>query len=291
MGIVHSNATFLRDARARGVDFTRTLTLGRQRLYVHADGFRYGEPADDFLKQSLGIRDLQTLDHSAYEGAALTHDLNLPLPAALHEQFDAVIDSGTLEHVFNLPIAMASCMQLVKRGGTIFLSAPANNYCGHGFYQFSPELFFRLFKDANGFTLTRMVLVTHPFPGAELSPRQTWYDVTDPADIGRRAPLMTRTPAFLMIEAKRVAIVPVLAAPPQQSDYVAKWKDSDGARGVADGARGLSRAEAHVAQGFSRARAIYRALPPRVQAFAIGWYQRLVLCTLRNRHAFRRLRF
>ena len=202
MGIIRSNAAFYLEARARGVDFSRTLTLGRQRLYLtpadltalsaryrpdlrgRLDDLRYGEPADDFLKRFLDVRELQALDHSAYEGAAITHDLNAPLPAHLREQFDAVIDSGTLEHVFNLPTAIATCMQLVKRGGTLFLSSPANNMCGHGFYQLSPELFFRLFKDANGFSLARLVLVTHPFPGAELSARQTWYDVVDPAEIG-----------------------------------------------------------------------------------------------------------
>jgi SAM-dependent methyltransferase len=294
LGIIRSNAAFYLDARARGVDFSRTLTLGRQRLYLtpadvrtlaaqyrpdlrdQLDDLRYGEPADDFLKRFLGVGDLQALDHSAYEGAAITHDLNAPLPSHLREQFDAVIDSGTLEHVFNFPTAIASCMQLVKRGGTLFLSSPANNMCGHGFYQLSPELFFRLFKDANGFSLARLVLVTHPFPGAELSPRQTWYDVVDPAEIGARAPLMTSTPAFLMMEASRVEIAPVLAAPPQQSDYVARWS-TEGADGTArsSGAGGA-------------ARAIVRRLPPRLKALATGWYQRSFLCSLRNGRAFRR---
>lgn len=294
MGIIRSNAAFFLDANARGVAFGRTLTLGRQRLYLpqrelqglvatyrpdlrgQVDDVRYGDAADAFFHRVLNVRELQTLDHSAYEGATLTHDLNQPLPSELHEQFDTVIDSGTLEHVFNLPIAIASCMQLVKRGGTLFLSSPANNLCGHGFYQFSPELWFRLFKNANGFSLVRMVLVTHPFPGAELSPRQTWYDVSDPADIGARVPFMTRTPAFLMIEAKRTAIVPVLAAPPLQSDYVVRWRDDGTERPHAGGPR-------------AALRTVYRRLPSRVQALVAGWYQRALYCTLRNRRAFRRL--
>jgi SAM-dependent methyltransferase len=293
MGIIRSTASFLLDARGRGVDFSRTITLGRQRLYVtpreiaalaarhrpdvreRVADLRYGEPADEFLTRFLDVRELRALDHSAYEGAAIQHDLNQPLPDALREQFDVVIDSGTLEHVFNVPVAIASCMALVKRGGTLFLSSPANNLCGHGFYQFSPELFFRLFKDANGFTLTRMVLVTHPFPGAELSGSQTWYDVADPADIHARVPLMTATPAFLMIEAKRVDVVPLLAQPPLQSDYVARW--TEGNPGAAPSAgRGL-------------VRSAFKRLPAAVQAQAIGWYQRTRLCTLRNRRAFRRI--
>ena len=294
MGIIRSNAAFYLDAKARGVTFERTLTLGRQRLYVrqseladlaaryrpglrdHIADLSYGGDADGFLQRFLDVRELQATDHSSYEGAAIVHDLNQPLPDALHERFDVVIDSGTLEHVFNLPVAIASCMQLVKRGGTLFLSSPANNLCGHGFYQFSPELWFRLFKDANGFTLVRLVLVTHPFPGAELSSRQTWYDVRDPADLGVRAPLMTRTPAFLMVEATRTDVVPVLVTPPQQSDYVTRWNDGVDRNAGAHGARGLLRP-------------LFKRLPARLQAFVIGWYQRRLLCALRNARAFRRL--
>ena len=120
--------------------------------------------------------------------------------------------------------------------------------------------------------------MTHPFPGAELSGRQTWYDVVDPAEIGARAPLMTRTPAFLMMEARRDEVVPVLATPPQQSDYVARWN--------AAGAAASPSASGGPTRGM--ARAILKRAPPRVQAFLRGWYQRTVLCTLRNRRAFRR---
>jgi hypothetical protein len=292
MGIIRSNAAFLLDARARGVVFDRTLTLGRQRLYVRPKELRalaaqyrsdlrdaagelpYGEPADAFLKRFLGVRELQALDRSAYEGAGLTHDMNLPIPAALEQQFDAVIDSGTLEHIFNVPVAMANCMKLVKRGGSVFLASPANNMCGHGFYQFSPELFFRVFSAANGFSLTRLVLVTHPFPGAELSPRQTWYEVRDPAEIGARAPLMTKTPAFLMMEAKRVDAVPAVLSAPQQSDYVSRW-DTSASPPPPPAAR-------------SALRTIAARLPPGARAWLTGWYQRAFLCTVRNPRAFRR---
>ncbi|MCC7418285.1 MAG: hypothetical protein IT176_14210 [Acidobacteria bacterium] len=291
MGIVGSNAAFYLEARRGGVTFARTLTLGRQRLYVTAGELRsladtyrperraasgaleYAGPADDFLRQFLDVEDLRALDHSAYEGAALVHDLNQPLPSSLHAAFDAVIDAGTLEHVFNFPVAVASCMEMVRPGGRLFIASPANNMCGHGFYQFSPELFFRLFDAANGFALERLVLVTHPFPGAELSTRQTWYEVTDPAAAGTRASLMTPTPAFLMVQARRTASAPISRIALQQSDYVARWQAaSDPAP------RGAWRA---------RLAAIAGRLPPPVRNAAIGWYQRAFACTLRNRRLFR----
>ena len=88
--------------------------------------------------------------------------------------------------------------------------------------------------------------------------------------------LMTATPAVLMLEAKRVDVVPVLLTPPLQSDYVVRW-DAAGAGTPRSAARGA-------------ARRIFRLLPLSARAFVTGWYQRLALCTLRNTRAFRRVR-
>ncbi len=37
--------------------------------------------------------------------ANVIHDMNMPLPDALKEQYDLVVDGGTLEHVFFFPTA------------------------------------------------------------------------------------------------------------------------------------------------------------------------------------------
>ena len=59
-------------------------------------------------------------------------------------QFDVVYDGGTLEHVFNFPVALRNAMELLRPGGRLFtIHTCANNLCGHGFYQFSRELFYR----------------------------------------------------------------------------------------------------------------------------------------------------
>ena len=55
MGIIRSNAAFYLEARARGVDFSRTLTLGRQRLYL--------SPADLTALAARYRPDLRGLDH------------------------------------------------------------------------------------------------------------------------------------------------------------------------------------------------------------------------------------
>ena len=304
MGIIGCSARLYLDARRRGVSFSRVLTLGRQRLYLSerelqelttrfgmsapdGDGvdirrFPFGGDATAFFEAFLGVEQLESLDHSAYEGATLLHDMNEPVPPELEQQFDAVIDAGSLEHIFNFPVAMANCMKMVRPGGTLFISTPANNHCGHGFYQFSPELFFRLLKDRNGFTLNRIALVTHPYPGAELSPRQHWYEVRDPAEVGGRVSLVTDVPVQMLVEATRTSVAPVLAELPQQSDYVSTWAGRAGP---------YAPIHASPTSELRRvAREVYDVLPSALQRMAVGHYQRRLVSTLRNRRFFRQIR-
>ena len=233
MGLDINAVRFLIDARQRGVDFGEVITLGRQDLNVFpakmvevleahdfsAAAFKgdakalYAEPC--FL--SLGAKKVHSLDASDFEGATFVQDLNQPLVSALKERFDLVVDGGTLEHVFNFPLALRSCMEMVKPGGHILFHTCANNWCGHGFYQFSPELFYRALSPENGYELTRMILhMVGPYGG--------WYEVTDPNTIRSRVELVTFAPMQLLVLAKRTAVKPIFAAPPQQSDYTPRWE-------------------------------------------------------------------
>ena len=96
-------------------------------------------------------KDTISIDASAYENATMVHDMNLPVGDELKQKFSVVIDGGTLEHVFNFPTAIRNCMEMLKVGGHFFAHTMANNFMGHGFYQFSPELFYRVFSPENGF--------------------------------------------------------------------------------------------------------------------------------------------
>lgn len=245
MGIIKSNVKILLDAKARGVNFSNTATLGRLKWYVtpdelgriashyridssvFKDALKYGNYADVFFKEILEVRSLTTIDNSSYQEANVIHDLNKIIPSEIEKRFDVIIDSGTLEHVFNFPTAIANCMKMLKPGGTIFICTPANNYLGHGFYQFSPELFFRIFQEENGFELVRTILLKHPYPSAELSSNQKLYEVVDPDTIRQRVCLVSNTPVLFMIEAKRITEKPIFVTYPQQSDYAAIWNAFD----------------------------------------------------------------
>ena len=162
--------------------FARTVGIGRQALFVDppelerhralrglpplrepaeaAGAPRYFEP---LLQQWFGAGTVDSVDASAYEQASVLHDMNLPWRDGQPGigSYDAVLDFGCLEHVFDFPVAWRNCVALCRVGGHLLHSLPANNLAGHGFYQFSPELFFNLYQAKNGFELRR------PLAGAE----------------------------------------------------------------------------------------------------------------------------
>ena len=216
MGLLFSEAKMFWQAKQAGVAFDSTLLIGHQSLYLHPaevkyfqkiagsqkdlscrvlNGYQFGDYSDDFLREFLGVTSLSILDNSPYQGANLIHDLNEPVPEILRNRFDAVIEAGSLEHVFNFPVAISSLMHMVKVGGKAFVTTPANNLCGHGFYQFSPELMFRVFSERNGFRLERVVLLPARFPRVELAPMRVGYAVTDPAIVRRRVEILSKNPA------------------------------------------------------------------------------------------------
>ena len=239
MGLDINAVRFLIDARKRGAAFGDVLTLGRQDLNVYPAKMAqllssHGFPAEAFSPQgkdslfadpvfkSLGAASVSAMDVSNFEGASFVHDLNQPIGADLRERFDLVYDGGTLEHVFNYPTALRSCMEMLRPGGHLFLHTITNNWCGHGFYQFSPELFFRTLHPDNGFEVTRMILHA-------VGPYGRWYEVKDPESIRSRVELITFCPVHLLVQARRTRVVPIFQKAPQQSDYTPRWVPSDDA--------------------------------------------------------------
>jgi hypothetical protein len=235
MGLDINAVQFLLAARQAGVEFGEVLTLGRQDLNVFparmaqvlaahrlpADAFNaagsetlYAEP----FFRALGARRVASLDVSDFEGAAFVHDLNQPIPSDWHQRFDVVYDGGTLEHVFHFPTALRNCMEMVRVGGRLFLHTVVNNFCGHGFYQFSPELFYTALSEENGFAVETMVL-------HRAGPGSRWYAVSNPKVIRSRVELVGCVPMMLLVQARRHHAVPVFARTPQQSDYTVRWDD------------------------------------------------------------------
>jgi hypothetical protein len=291
MGINRDTAAFLCESRAAGASFGRVLTLGRQNLNVDREGLQalaarhgieHGEDALDaycepFFKRFLGAQAVEAIDNSAYEGAALVHDLNRPIPDGWDQRYDAVVDGGTLEHVFNFPQALANCMRMVRTGGWLFIFTPANNQLGHGFYQFSPELFYRTLAPAHGFEIAKMLAVQFRYASTEHGSVGRPYRVADPAAVGSRITLVNSRPVTLMIQARKTAhLADPFATTPQQSDYEEIWKNGD------EDATAPQRAIAR--SGLRKpARFVKRILPPRVGERLRNEYDRRFVHSFRNK--------
>lgn len=214
-----------------GVKFDETLILGHQKNYIgqslrkklsreyKVDSRNLsGEYADTFLK-TIGIERFQILDISPYEGATVIQDLNLPVPASLHESFSSVIDIGTSEHVYNASQSIANIKNVCAVGGSVMILSPANNHLGHGFYQFSPELFFRSFDTESGFKIESVYLIKQYLFW------NSWYELTDPKNRRRRGTIHTKRRCYLGVIAIKIKGEDKSVSP-QQSDYVSTWEES-----------------------------------------------------------------
>lgn len=234
------------------------LTLGRQALFlshryrryagipsqVSADGF-----CESLLINQLGATTCDSMDISPYEGATILHDLNDPLPAQHHAQFDTVLDLGTLEHVFDVRTAFRSVGQACREGGHVVHVLPANQQCGHGLYQFSPEFMFSYYTKENGYDSVSVFLVQVESPA-------TWFDVVPP-DGSRRVNVQGITGLYVVCIARKA--VGDVGLSVQQSDYAAIWAGAVPRQAVTPRLPSERSPTARAARSFGRRRLIRRS--------------------------------
>ncbi len=222
-------------ASKKGVNFDSCLTIGRQVMLVsskelklisknngllkdYAFSFHQSKRrliySEDFFKV-LGAKTVKVLDASNYEGASIIHDLNIPLNKK-HEQFDVVFDGGSLEHIFNIPVVLSNYMSFVKIGGRFIAHIPINNHVGHGFYQFSPEFFFRVFSPQNGFVVEKAIAI-------EYGPVKRLFEAKDPQVVKATTHIINKYPLYLYIQAKKIKEITPFKKWPQQYIYDSIW--------------------------------------------------------------------
>src|SRR5690349_21088977 len=122
MGLNYTEVRQLLAARQAGADFRRVLTVGRQQVFlrphdVEALNEEFGPGAiplhlvsegdygERMFCEVFGVEQLDAIDASPYEGATIVHDLNLPVDSSRERSYSFVIDGGSLEHIFNVPVA------------------------------------------------------------------------------------------------------------------------------------------------------------------------------------------
>ena len=200
------------------------LTIGRQGLDISliqklrispqlaGTEDKYCEP----LLLSLGATCVESIDYSDYEGATIIADLNEP--AKLNRRFDLVIDAGSLEHVFNVARAFQNIIEFLEVGGTVIHQLPVNNLSGHGFWQFSSDLFYSIYNSDNGFDDCCCFYLS-------ALNKDMWWKIPSP-NLGSRTEIVSVEPIMLLGFAKKSRDVPKLSV--LQPLYKAMWGSNHG---------------------------------------------------------------
>lgn len=172
------------------------------------------------LMRGLGFGEMEALDFSNYEGAQIIHDLNNAVPTEFEQQFDFIFDGGTIEHVFNVPVALESVYRMLTVGGRFVSANGFNGWPGHGIYQFNPELVWTFWARNCG-------CVVHDCRGIHKRPRGGDYHVPfpDPAETGKRLRMKGKVPpgrVYLYYEVERTS-ERLPEGRVLQSDYETRW--------------------------------------------------------------------
>jgi SAM-dependent methyltransferase len=181
MGIAKSAAQLLFAMGRKDPLKGRVLQLGRQSILItdkHVSQIieryrptrapdRSGPIDDQFLFKLAGFDKVESLDVNGFEGADFVFDLNEPVPDHMHGLFDMIYDGGTLEHVFNFPQALKNIHAMLKVGGVVAHALPTSNHVDHGFYMFSPTVFWDYYT-ANRYEIVDCLLFEYePKPNAD----------------------------------------------------------------------------------------------------------------------------
>lgn len=219
MALTFHTFKFLEKLKKENHFFGETLSIGRLNNLIKKDEFKklkldFSDDffADRLLCNNFEITSLNALDYSSFEDADIIQDLNKPI-VNIEKKFDTILDFGTSEHVFDVSQCLKNISNLCKKGGIILHCLPANNNCGHGFWQFSPELFFNIYSQKNGFKETEIILIN-------LFDKKNWYLVNKQKK-GDRLELNSSEPLYLLVKSKKVNESNYEDI--NQSDYEHQW--------------------------------------------------------------------
>lgn len=199
----------------------------------------------------LGITEIMALDYSDYEGAEIQHDLNYVIPNELQNRFSLIIDGGTLEHLFDIKQSLINIATMLKTGGRIIHFSPASNFVNHGFYQFSPTLFFDYYG-ANGFGNLKGFLVEHNLSNSYPHPVE-WFNV------GVEGRFATNRALEVVFIAEKLATSTVDVVPMQASYCQKDW--------IRDEPRDDGRSISDQSDSYSAKAMIKRILPESVKVY------------------------
>jgi len=169
-------------------------------LFGHSRFMHQGD-----LLSMLGFRRIESMDAFDNESPTHLHDLNMPVAKALHEQFDAVLDLGTLDHVFDMRTAIANMVNLLKVGGVVMIYDAMIGWHNQSLYNFQPPFYFDTFK-AHGFSDMQLFIHYYPKYGHGRRTRTEWREFQYNDEINFRKPFHYTACFFTARKEKRVDV-------------------------------------------------------------------------------------
>lgn len=130
----------------------KILTIWRQTNYIDQKILnKFWIPKEEYTDhiwiKRRKVNILDSIDFSDYEWPTYTHDFNTPIDPNFHHQYDIIFDGWSSEHMFNPVQAFYNYHDIIKTWGYYIGILPMNNHVNHGFYQFSPDFFYRFFSE------------------------------------------------------------------------------------------------------------------------------------------------
>jgi SAM-dependent methyltransferase len=215
MGISLIPATFLARHAGAVTGAQSGVILGRQKLHMNgrklarfvsvaaemglplsAEALVQPDGFTEAFFAALGYPPIEALDFNDKEGAPHIHDLNRPVPDALCERFDIVIDGGTTEHVFHIGTAIDNCFRMLRPGGLMLSFVAADGWFGHGFFQTGPDVPWRYWHHARGCDMLEVSLVPRKTPHRVIP-------VADPTGRKRGGELALQGPHMILMACRK----------------------------------------------------------------------------------------
>jgi SAM-dependent methyltransferase len=174
-----------------------------------------------YLFSLFGSDQVFSSDSSKYENSDLVIDLNNRVNNKLINKFDNIVDIGTLEHVFDTCSALENYIRMLKKGGYLLIAVPCSNMIDHGFYNFSPTLFYDYFTCNNFKVLSSYLRESSPFI---YEYRSKIYSYNK---LGLEIPFISDRAVEFIILAKKIKNIKKVKKP-IQSVYLNKkgWKEN-----------------------------------------------------------------
>jgi len=174
-------------ARLFGVRTGKTTSHGAW----HGKGFALPETRSFF--SAIGC-EYVCVDIAAIRGGEEIRDLNAP--QLWEDQFDLVIDGGTLEHCFNVGQAFVNAASAVMSGGHIFHWNPLS-MVNHGFFNFSPTLYHDFYTQ-NGWDVVKMFAATRDGRCQKIAPTARIKTISELSNVVlARRPHVSKSSCFV----------------------------------------------------------------------------------------------